>query len=138
LWHRDKDYTAVVERHQARRTLERAAAINDDIPPPPMPGHHFQKDKDQQEKVEMSVAMALGDNSRAIELADAPRPEPPRPPPSLREGDLDEATAIGESVFEMQRQGIPEIMRQTEELADLLADFKPAGSFLDGRFAASR
>lgn len=62
-----------------------------------------------------------------------PRPGPPKATAIAREGALDEATAIGESVFEIQRQGIPEIMRQTEELANVLADFKPAGSFLEAR-----
>ncbi|MEM7271657.1 MAG: hypothetical protein AAF547_01135 [Actinomycetota bacterium] len=149
--HEAEAWAGLGDRDQARRTLERAAAINDDIPPPPMPGHHFQKDKDQQEKVEMSVAMALGDNSRAIDLADAierqftaddgellrpmriAKARATKATAIAREGDLDEATTIGESVFEIQRQGIPEIMRQTEELAALLADFKPAGSFLRER-----
>jgi hypothetical protein len=149
--HEAEAWAGLGDEAQARRTLERAAAINDDIPPPPMPGHHFQKDKDQQEKVEMSVAMALGDNSHAIELADAierqftaedgellrpmriAKARATKATAIAREGDLDEATAIGESVFEIERQGIPEIMRQTEELADLLANFKSAGSFLEAR-----
>ncbi len=102
-------------------------------------------------QVEMSVAMALGNNARAIALADAierqftaddgellrpmriAKARATKATAVAREGDLDEATAIGESVFEIERQGIPEIMRQTEELAELLANFKPAGTFIDAR-----
>ena len=69
--HEAEAWASLGERLKALQTLERAAVITDNAPPPDMPGHHFQKDKDQQEKVAMSVAMTLGDTDIAIDMAEA-------------------------------------------------------------------
>lgn len=55
-----------------------------------------------------------------------------------RSGDLGEAPRIGNSVFEIQRHGIPEIMRQAAELDDLLAAFKGGTDFRRMRAALGR
>ncbi len=139
------------EATEALRALERAAAITDELPPPSTPNHHFQKDKDQQEKVEMTVLLSLGETDRASDLADAversstaadgqllrpmrvAKARAVQATAAARRGDLDKATAIGESIFEIKRHGIPEILRNTRELADSLAGHAPAEHFLTVR-----
>jgi hypothetical protein len=135
--------------------LAHAQAFLERLPASPNPLHHFYVDHDKFDKALMHIHLIQGDDKQAAMLSDELERKFTNPDGTMtkpmrvadarsvraviagRQGDIDHALKLGHSAFDIERQTIPSLVKNTTELADFLTaaypDHPGSREFLDRR-----
>lgn len=129
---------------ESETALGRAQGIIESLPAPGDPLHHFHVDHDKFDKVLMHIHLLQGNDDEAQLLseelerkftdADGVMTKPMRVADArgvravvaVRQGDVDSALDLGHSAFDIERQTIPSLVKNTVKLAEVLNDAYPS------------
>ena len=130
-------------RREADTVLARAQTILERLPASSNPLHHFYVDHDKFDKALMHIHLIQGDDRQAAMLSDELERKFTNPDGTMtkpmrvadarsvraviagRQGDIDHALDLGHAAFDIQRQTIPSLVKNTTELADFLTAAYP-------------
>ncbi|MEM9656564.1 MAG: XRE family transcriptional regulator [Actinomycetota bacterium] len=125
-------------RGEADKALARAQTILEGLPATPNPLHHFEVEHDKFDKALMHIHLIQGDDRQAAMLSDelerkftnrdGTMTKPMRVADARsvraviagRGGDIDHALELGHSAFNIERQTVPSLVKNTAELAEFL------------------
>ncbi|MEM7342572.1 MAG: hypothetical protein AAF467_28300 [Actinomycetota bacterium] len=136
-------FARIGERRQADAALGRAQALLERLPAPPNPLHHFCVAYDKFDKAVMHIHVLQGHDDEAVAISadlearfsqtDGTFTKPMRVADArgvravaaARDGAIDEALALAHSAFDIERQTLPSLVKNTIELADVLTTTYP-------------
>jgi transcriptional regulator with XRE-family HTH domain len=130
-------------RREADIALSKAQALLEQLPASPNPLHHFEVEHDKFDKALMHIHLIQGDDRQAAMLSEELERKFTNPDGTMtkpmrvadarsvraviagRQGDLQHALDLGHSAFDIERQTIPSLVKNTTELAEFLAAAYP-------------